>query len=346
MIGTAALALFLSAAPQDAAPAPPPSPSGPPAGVLALVGGEPVTESDLEQSAGARLFVMRTQQYQAQRQMLDELIAKRLLDKEAAARKGTVDQLLQQEVEAKAAPVTEAEQKQIYEDNKARFGGLEEAEAIRRIGEGLRQQRIRDRREAFVGELRKRAGVRVLLDAPRTKAEAAGNPAKGPAGAPITIVEFSDFQCPYCSRVEPTLARLEKEYPGKIRLVFRDYPLTQIHPQALKAAEAAGCADEQGKFWPMHDQLFSHQDKLQAEDLKQLAAAAGLDPARFAECLDSGRRLPEIQKDQKEGDRLGVQSTPTFFVNGRLLVGAQPYGAFVDVIEEELAKAGSRAISR
>jgi protein-disulfide isomerase len=348
-IGPVALAAALGSASiaragaPPARPAPSPSPAAAPSDVVATIGGEPFTARELEEAAGSRLFQVRTQQYQAQRQILDEEIGKRLLDREAAARKVTVEELLKQEVEAKVPPVTEAEQKAFYEQNKARFGTATEAEAMKRIEAGLRQQRARDRQAELVEGLRAKANVRVLLDPPRLAVDAAGNPSRGPADAPVTIVEFSDFQCPYCSRATSTIKKLEEAYAGKIRLVYRDFPLVQIHPQAAQAAEAASCANDQGKFWEMHDSLFGQQDKLSTEDLKQRAVTLGLDAAAFNACLESGRHRAEWQSDEKDGTRYGVSSTPAFFINGRLIVGAQPYESFARVVEEELARSGAPA---
>jgi protein-disulfide isomerase len=322
-----------------ATPAPAP-PAAAPSDVVAVIAGEPFTARELEEAAGPRLFQLRSQQYLAQRQILDDAIATRLLEREAAQRKVTVEELTRQEVSAKVAPVTEAEQKAFYEQNKPRFGPLTEAEALKRIETGLGQQRADQRRAEFVGTLRARAGVRVLLDPPRLAVETAGDPSRGPADAPVTIVEFSDFQCPFCSRAIDTLKKIEENYAGKVRLVYRDYPLVQIHPSAARAAEAAACANDQGKFWAMHDLLFAHQDKLEAADLKKHAADLGLDTAAFDQCLDSGRHAEGWQKDTADAERYGVSSTPAFFINGRLVVGAQPYEAFSQVIDDELARAG------
>jgi protein-disulfide isomerase len=327
-----------------APPAPAPSPAVAAASdVVAVIAGEPFTARQLEEAAGPRLFQLRSQQYQAQRQILDDAIAKRLLEREAAQRKITVDDLVQQEVTAKVTPVTEAEQKAFYEQNKPRFGPLTEAEAMKRIETGLAQQRAAQRRADFVDTLRAKAGVRILLDPPRLAVEAAGDPSRGPADAPVTIVEFSDFQCPYCSRAIETIKKIEESYAGKVRLVYRDYPLVQIHPNAARAAEAAACANDQGKFWAMHDVLFAHQDKLEAADLKKNAADLGLDTAAFDQCLDSGRHAEGWRKDTADAERYGVSSTPAFFINGRLVVGAQPYEAFAQVIDDELARAGVAA---
>jgi protein-disulfide isomerase len=325
------------------APPPKPAPSpaaSAPADVVAIIAGEPFTARQLEEAAGGRLFQLRTQQYQAQRQILDDEIAKRLLEREAAERKVTVEELLRQEVAAKVAPVTEAEQKAYYEENKARIPAMPEADALKRIEAGLSQQRRGERQADFVEALRAKAGVRVLLEAPRLTVEAAGDPSRGPADAPVTIVEFSDFQCPYCSRAIGTLKKVEENYAGKVRVVYRDYPLVKIHPNAARAAEAAACANDQGKFWAMHDVLFQHQDKLGEPDLKKAAADLGLDTAAFNQCLDSGRHAEDWKKDAADAERYGVSSTPAFFINGRLVVGAQPYEAFARVIDEELARSG------
>jgi protein-disulfide isomerase len=337
MIRSFALAV-LAAAVAAASPAAAQAPEAPPSDVVATIGGEPFTAKQLEDAAGARLFQLRTQQYQAQRQVLDDEIARRLLEREAAARKITTAELLKQEVEAKVPPVTEAEQKAFYAQNKARMGEMTEADALKRIEAGLRQQRIGERQAGFLSGLRAKADVHVMLEPPRLSLTIGDDPVRGPADAPVTIVEFSDFQCPFCARGTATLKKLEAAYPGKIRVVYRDFPLVQIHPNAARAAEAAACANEQGKFWPMHDAMFDHQDKLGDADLKQSAAALGLDTTSFNQCLDSGRHTAQWKKDTAEGEAYGVSSTPAFFINGRLVVGAQPYESFARILEEELAR--------
>ena len=329
-----------TAKPTKAAPEPAAAPATKDA--VALVAGAAITASELEDMAGTRLFQIRTQEYQMKRQLLDEAIAGKLLEKEAAARGISQDELRRVEVEAKVPAVTEQEQKEFYEKNKPRFGPTPEAEALKQIETGLRGQRMRERQVAFVNDLRSKAGVKVFLDPPRMKIEAGDNPAKGPANAPITIVEFSDFQCPYCSRVVPTLQKLHESYGDKVRIVFRDLPL-QMHAQAPKAAEAAACANEQGKFWEMHDKLFASQQKLQVADLKQHAVDLGLTADTFNQCLDSGKFAESVKRDSEDGARYGLSGTPGFFINGRLLVGAQPYEAFAQVIDEELDLAAAKA---
>jgi protein-disulfide isomerase len=180
----------------------------------------------------------------------------------------------------------------------------------------------------------------VSLDAPRmTVALAATDPAVGPASAPVTIVEFSDFQCPFCQRVEPTLKRLRQTYGDKLRIVWKDFPLTQIHPQAFKAGEAGHCAGDQGKYWEYHDRLFANQQALQPADLKKHATDLGLDGAAFGSCLDSSKYGERVRDGVSQGTALGVNSTPTVFINGRRLSGAQPLEVFVATIDEELSRA-------
>jgi protein-disulfide isomerase len=262
------------------------------------------------------------------------------MEKEAKARKVTTAELMKTEVEAKVVPVTPEEQKSFYEANKARyFANVPEADALKQIEMGLGQQRMQQRRAEFAASLRAKANVRLMLDPPRTQVAADDDPSNGPADAPVTIIEFSDFQCPYCSRVVPTLARIKDRYGDSVRVVFRDFPIPQLHPNASKAAEAGQCAHEQGKFWAMHDLMFANQGKLDVPGLKQHAATLGLDAAAFEKCLDSGKYAAEWQKDSQDGEKAGVQSTPSFFVNGRPLVGAQPYEQFADVINEELGRA-------
>jgi len=165
------------------------------------------------------------------------------------------------------------------------------------------------------------------------------DPAIGPEDAPVLIVEFSDYQCPFCARSAlETFPQILETYEGKIRLVFRDFPLTSIHSNAQKAAEAAECADDQGQFWAYHDILFQNQQALDLDSLKAYAQQLGLDTDAFNECLDSGQYASEVQNDLAQGQSYGVTATPTFFVNGRLLRGAQPFSAFRVAIERELAE--------
>jgi protein-disulfide isomerase len=171
----------------------------------------------------------------------------------------------------------------------------------------------------------------------RYKIPTDGYPSLGPADAPITLVEFADFQCPYCRQWEQqTYQPLLQAYPGKIRIVYRDFPLTSIHPNAMPAAEAGQCANEQGKFWAYHDKLFGGED-LSDDIYKQYAQEVGLDMTKFNDCVTTHKYAKQIQADSDFATNLGINSTPTFFVNGLAIIGAQPMTAFTNVIDKELA---------
>lgn len=166
------------------------------------------------------------------------------------------------------------------------------------------------------------------------------DPALGPADAPITIIEFSDFECPYCRKWhEEVFDRLMADYSGQIRFVYRDFPLASIHGNATSAAEAAECAGEQGAYWEYHAKLFSGQYGLGSQAYAQYAEDLGLNVSALEKCLESGRFQAEVQSDFEYAAQLGVRSTPTFFINGLAVVGAQPYEVFQRVIEQELAGA-------
>ncbi|MBI4176604.1 MAG: DsbA family protein [Candidatus Aenigmarchaeota archaeon] len=166
------------------------------------------------------------------------------------------------------------------------------------------------------------------------------DPALGPANAKVTVIEFSDFQCPFCKRFfDQTLGQIKSDYveTGKIRFAYRDFPLDSIHPNARPAAMAAECANEQGKFWEFHDKIFQNQQSMSTESYKQWAAELGLDAGQFNSCVDSNKYAQEVEKDFQDGVAAGVSGTPTVFVNGQKIVGAQPFEAFQAAIEQALA---------
>ena len=321
-----------AAKPATPAASPSPAPLAEQDEPVALIGSQPITRRQLEEKAVARLLPLRIQLYDAERQALEELIAERLIAAEAQRRGVSAEDLTRQEVTEKLASVPAADVASVFEQIKSRVGDKTLADFDAQIRERLR-------RAEWIAGLKRDANVKLLMDPPRAALPPQAGPEKGGRDARVTVVEFSDFQCPYCARVLPTLKRIEERYGDRIRLVFRDYPLP-IHPQAAKAAEAAACAADQGKFWEMHDRLFENQAKLQVADLKEHAAALGLAPAVFDDCLDSGRHEPDWQRAVDDGTRAGVSATPSFFINGRLISGALPYESFVRVLDEELQRAG------
>ena len=278
--------------------------------------------------------------YDGRKAALDAIIADSLIAQAAKAKGVTSEAFVKDEVAKRVKPVDDTDVRSFYVQNSERMQGRSFEQMSAAIQQYLEQQHQTEAKQALIAELRK-AGppIRVVMDAPRTTVTVnPDDPSEGKADAPVTVVEFSDFQCPFCLRVMPTLKQLRMKYGDRIRLVWKDFPLTQIHPQAFVAAQAGNCAREQGKFWEYHDKLFANQSALQPDALKKYAADAGLDAAKFNQCLDTSKYEARVQDALATGSRLGIGSTPTVYVNGRMINGAQPIEVFESVIDEELAR--------
>lgn len=320
------------------ASAPPKSPAvGTEETTLATVNGQPIYRSDLAGSSAAQLFQIRQQEYKDELQALNAAIGKKLVEFEAQKEGLTVEQLFQREVDSKVPAPSEAEAKGYYLAIKSQtqipFVVLEP-----KIMEVLRKADIQEARNKYADSLRTGADISILLRPPSVETgENDPQRIEGNPNAPITIVEFGDYECPFCGRAEPTLMDLLKKYDGKVKLAFRDFPLSSIHPLAEEAAEASRCAEAQGKFWPMHNAMYADQSKLSEGDLIQTAAGLGLNKNAFTTCLKSGEFKAAIQRDVEAGQRAGVTGTPSFFINGRFVDGAVPEQQFEDVIDSELS---------
>jgi protein-disulfide isomerase len=310
--------------------------------VVATVGSKSITLAEVDeralQQSTANFPSVRLAQalYDARRAAIDEIVATTLLDAEARARGVDRADIIEKEITGKVAPVLDVDVANWYQANQARVQGAPLDQVRAPIRAYLTQQRMEDAREAYVQTLKAKTPVRVMLEPPRIKVASTSAPAKGPAGAPVEIVEFSDFQCPYCLRAHATIDQVLAAYGDRIRFVYRHFPLPS-HPNARPAAEASACAAEQDKFWPYHDRLFAQPSKLSDGDLKQHAAELGLDTARFNACLDSHKYKSVVDADMKEGDEAGVNATPTFFINGRVVSGALPFDSFKRIIDDELS---------
>ena len=278
--------------------------------------------------------------YDGRRAALDAIIADMLLTEAAKKKNMTAEAYELEEVGKRVKPVTDAEVVAFYQANINQMQGRPLEVMAPAINRYLTEQQRAQARQALVTELRKGGPeVRVLIDAPRRDVAIENtDPSLGRSSAPVTLIEFSDFQCPFCQRVAPTLKKLRETYGDKVRIIWKDFPLTQIHPQAFKAGEAAHCAGDQGKYWEYHDRLFANQQQLQPDELKKHAADLGLDATAFNACLDSSKYGERVRDGVAQGQRLGVNSTPTIYINGRVLSGAQPYETFVSVIDEELSR--------
>ena len=306
--------------------------------VVAEVAGKPITMAELEEALAPQLAEVDRQRRQILEDGLQRVVENRLVDAEAAARGVAVQELFRTEVEVPAGEVSDADATAFFTANQARFNRPLE-QMLPQIKNYLGNQKRAQLRNDFVAGLRAKHATRILLEPERAEVADPHSPSRGPADAPVTIVEFSDFQCPYCARVLPTIDQAREVYGDKLRVVFRQFPLN-IHPQAQKAAEASLCANDQGKFWELHDAMFSDQRALAVEQLKSKAATIGIAAAEFDVCLDSGKYAPKVAEDLKVGSAAGVSGTPAMFVNGRFVSGAVPFEQLARLIDDELARKG------
>ncbi len=324
-----------SSAPAPGPPVATATPSG--VGVVAEVEGAPILAAELEKKVGSRLARLRQEEFELRQQALEELIAERLLAAESAKRHLKPEELLRREVDAKIQKPSAETVDSLYRQNQGRFAGQSKDQALARIRQVLEERARSERRQAYERELRRGARVTSRLEPPRTQVQIPnGAPSTGAPGAPVTMVEFTDYQCPYCHRAQSVVDSLLSRYAGRLRLVHLDFPLDG-HPGALPAARGARCAGEQGRFWEYHRDLMTSSGLLDDADLKARAAKLGLKPGPFAACLSSGRYDAAIRASFEQGASLGVTGTPAYFVNGRMVSGARPLEDFTEIIDAELA---------
>jgi protein-disulfide isomerase len=303
---------------------------------VATVAGEPLSEQDLLAALGPQqVMELRTQEYQIKSQALENLIRLKIVQIEAKKRGMTAEALVALEVDSKVADPADPEV-EAYFWGQSR-PGVRFEDAKEQFRSALKALKIQKARSIYADSLRKTIDVRVMLRPPTV--DVAYDPArvKGDPNAPVTIVEFSDFQCPFCKQAEGTLQAILAKYGSKVRLAYMDFPLRDIHPRAQSAAEAARCAGEQSKFWAYHDLLYADQTKLDGPALIASARALKLNETAFQSCLESGKFKSKIDADLAEGQKAGVSGTPGFFINGVFLSGSQPQAEFEKVIDTQLA---------
>lgn len=323
MIRSAALSLLLVAV---AAPAW--------AETAATVGDRTITIAEVEKQVRPQLVEIEQQRFDALSAGLDQIIDEELLSREAKARGVTPAELEKTEIEAKIAAPTPEEVKALYDQHAAEIGGTFE-QVQGQLTDYIRQQRGTAARGAFLASLRAKYPVKVALLPPRIEVGTGGRAARGPQNAPVTIISFSDYECPFCKKGEETVEKVVETYGDKVRLVHRDFPLS-FHKDAHRAAQAARCSEDQGKFWEYHKKLFASTDLSEA-GLNTIAEQVGLDLAKFKECVSSGKYKDAVDRDMADGAAVGVTGTPAFFINGRVLSGAQPFEKFKEIIDAELA---------
>ena len=308
--------------------------------VVAVLDGVPIKLSEVDAFSHTKdprkLFQLNQQLFELREQVLSAMIGERLLAREAQKARMLVDDYV---ATLPTEPIDEHDVEALVTDALRRNAAIDSEKLQALIRDHLRDQKRAEARRKHIEELKleqKKAGKPIVmkLQPPRVRVPvAATDPMKG--GGPIEIIEFSDFECPYCQKAQPVLRELMSRYDGKVKLVWKDFPLA-IHQNAVPAAAAARCAHEQSKFWEYHDVLFANQQALSPRDLRMHATTVGLDPEKFDECVKTGRHPDEIVAELAELRNHPVEATPTFLINGRLVQGAVPLYEMTTIIEQEL----------
>ena len=299
--------------------------------VVATVSGANLTLSDLRGSEAGKLLQAEYQYYLSERKALDELIDNRLLDDEARKRGVTLDELLNTVVYKDVKDPTDDQLEVYYEglDTQDSFDSVKS-----QVLDHIRELRRTKARTAFVDQLRKDAKIEIALMPPTAEVNTTKAYVNGASDARVTLVEFADYQCPYCQKVNPEIQKLKKEYGSALTVIYKDFPLP-MHSQSQKAAEASRCAGEQGKFWEYHDVLY-YSKELGVDALKEHARVLKLNEDKFDTCLDSGAEADTVKADLAEAKSLGLTGTPSFFVNGHFFSGVVDYDVLKQMIDQQL----------
>jgi len=304
------------------------------AAVLVEIDGTRISAAEFNQKKPQALFQAQQSLYDSKRKALEAFVDDYLLEREARKENVTVEELLKRHAETGIEKDPSDEVLKVY------YEGVDSSEpfetAKEKIREYIRQRRVAKAKSAYIQSLRSHAQIAIRLEPPRAEISLAGTPVRGPKNAAVTVVEFADFECPYCQVVHPDLAKLQSELGDKVAFAFKDLPLPS-HTYAEKAAEAAHCAGAQGKYWEFHDRLFEKK-QYEVAKLKETARELQLNGEAFDKCLDSGAPAAFIKASIMEAQALTIPGTPTFFVNGRFISGPTNYEILRNAIQEELAK--------
>jgi protein-disulfide isomerase len=310
--------------------------------VAAKVGEQEISMAQVEAPLVTQLFDLRREMHRLKREKLDDMIVEALLQQEAAARNMTVQQLVDAEVVSKGITVSDGEVDQYYLENRARLaewkGSLDELR--NRIRSALQQQKTYQKVMEYARSLESKYPVSDYLEepvSPYAVLKTEGSPSLGPEDAAVTVFEFSDYECPACRQAHEVVRKVRAHYGQSIRWIFKDYPL-RMHEYAREAAAGARCAGDQGKFWEFQDLLYGSKEALTRDTMRKLAADLGLNAELFGSCLDSGKYKEAVEKDLEEAKQAGLDRTPSFLINGRLITGGHGFERFVQMIDEELKK--------
>lgn len=311
-------------------------------GTLASWSGGQITDADLDDDTRFQLQRMEGEylmnRYQTELQIAEGMAIEKMVETEAAAAGVEIEALLQREVESKITPPTAQEIEVFYQENLARMGGRTLAEMNSTLENVLLEEKRGAALQNWLDDLKTRMDFKIMVpfpEMPRVEVSTDDDYFTGPADAPVTIIEFGEYECPYCARSKEITDQVLEAYGDKVRLVYRDFPLG-FHQRAIPAAVAANCAGAQGQYFPMHDLILENQGDLSDEAFKRYAEELKLDIAAWETCLGDPAQIIEIQKDMEDGQKAGVSGTPGFFINGIFLGGALPFETFKAIIDREL----------
>lgn len=304
--------------------------------IAAKVGNQSITMADLEAAAKNDLAPLATQIYQIKKRRLDQMVEEALYEQEAKSQnKSAAD--IRKNLDSPADGEVSDDAIEVYYDlNQQRFQGRPLADVKEEIRRSLIQTKSAKKKADFMTDLRKKYAVQFFLEEPKVEVNVGNAPFRGPADAKVTIVEFSDFECPFCSRFKDTMDQLYKEYPNDVKQVYRHNPLP-FHKNARPSAKASICAHRQGKFWEMRSQLFANQKALDDASNRKYAEAIGLNMGDYDACIKEPGLDKQIDDDVQYAQSVGARGTPTSFINGVLFSGAQPYPALKKVVDEKFA---------
>ncbi len=299
--------------------------------VVAEINNTKITRAELDKEEASKLLQARYQVFMAEGKALGDLIDQRLLNMEAERQHLTVQQLLDREITSKVKDPSEDQLRAYYEDSDSN----EPYETQRgKILDAVREHRIAKARAAYLQQIHGQSNVLITLAPPMAQVPVGDAPRLGGADAPVRLIEFADYQCPYCAKVHPYVLKLHEEFGDQIAIYFKDLPLP-MHNYARKAAEAAHCAAAQGKFWEYHDRLFT-TNALDVPQLKKDARDLGLEGTTFDKCLDTSEQAAAVQKDYTQAQQLGLSGTPSFFVEGHYISGAMDYKTLRELVVQQL----------
>ena len=313
----------------------------PKAGIVAKIGSEEITEDQLIGEDKLDFFDLKKREYELKMDRLNKLLVDKLVGAEAKKTGMSTEDYITKKVVGGEVKISDKDYKKFVAEKHIPESQIN-PQIKERIMSYLQGTKKQEKTQEYIAKLTKGQPVEVYFNKPKmeVKVEAGNSPALGPEGAPITVVEFSDFQCPFCARGADVVHEIQKKYGKKVRIAFKQFPLP-MHKDARPASEAALCVNEQStdKFWKFHDAAFKAQDKLDAANLEKMAKDVGANVDKFKECVAAKKYAKAVQTDMEYGEKIGVKSTPTFFVNGQLVSGAVPIEQFSEIIDEELESA-------